>query len=152
MKHLFTLIMLTLATMILADTSPERPPIGTRLQSDEILFKASIDAIDDIVIYNGKLCIEHVSRNKPQNITIDGKTWEPTWEANTSSNYTRFNPKLVSLKDIVAKVTLIKGRGNAVIQEQPSKENKYRLIIRLTDGGSGADELEIKISLNPKGK
>lgn len=152
MKSLLIVGLLTLATAMFADPSTERLPFGTRPQTDEIVFKATVDATDDIVIYNGKLYIEHIARNKPHTITINGETWEPTWDGNTSSFYTRFDPKLCSLKEVVARVDLIEGRGEAVIQEQPSKANKYRLTIRLTDGGSGAAEAEVKIVLETKEK
>ncbi|MEN3944223.1 hypothetical protein WJU23_23170 [Prosthecobacter sp. SYSU 5D2] len=154
MKRFLTLLMLALATALVAhaDPAPERLPFGARPETEEIVFKATVDATDDLVIYNGKLHIEHVARNKPHTMTVNGEAWEPSWEGSTSSSYARFKPKLRSLKDVVAKVELIQGRGEAVIQEQPTKENKYRLVVRITDGGPAAAEAEVKIVLEAKEK
>lgn len=111
----------------------------------KLVFKAMVDATDDIIIQDGKLRIHHIDWSKPQEIKVNEKKWLPIWTGNDTEAYDAFDRPLPSLVDAHPRIRLVKGEGEAAIRELPSKENGYQLVIRVTDAILGASEFELHV-------
>ena len=49
-------------------------------------------------------------------------------------------------RNVTVSVRRIKGRKDVTVAEQPSRDNKYSAIIRITDSRGGSDNCEVVIS------
>ena len=111
----------------------------------KIVFKAAIDAGDNIIVQDGKLRIEHIDWTKPKDISVNGIKWSPEWNDNKTDDFVAFNPALAPFSGSKVSVTNVKGKGEATILEPPTDANGQKLMIHLQDKGSGATEFEVRI-------
>jgi hypothetical protein len=125
--------------------------------SRSVTFRAYVDGADVVKLSGERLWIEHLLWQQPVRNSVNGTTWNPTWNEthspsfpnwsdNESRPYTlkrRFSPH----NPDNIKLVKIAGRGPIVIIEKPSPDNHQTLAIRLDDGPmSGADWYEFKVS------
>ena len=114
-----------------------------------IVFKASVDAGDNVVIQNGKLHIEHIDWTKPKDISVNGIKWEPNWQDKITDEFTKFTPPLAPFAGAHVAVTTakkVKKGGYVKVLEQPTDANGQKLIVHLQDEGGGASDFEIHIT------
>ncbi len=114
-----------------------------------IVFKASVDAGDNVVIQNGKLHIEHIDWTKPKDISVNGIKWEPNWQDKITDDFTKFTPPLAPFAGAHVAVTTakkVKKGGYVKVLEQPTDANGQKLIVHLQDEGGGASDFEIHIT------
>ena len=114
-----------------------------------IVFKASVDAGDNVVIQNGKLHIEHIDWTKPKDISVNGIKWEPNWQDKITDEFTKFTPPLAPFGGAhvaVRSVKKVKKDGYVKVIEQPTDANGQKLIVHLQDEGGGASDFEIHIT------
>lgn len=111
--------------------------------SGNIRIKARIDGSDKLILKDNKLWFWHVNCDRPKDISIDGKKWNPAWNGNESRHCeTLFQP----LSKATVKVKKLKGRGSVAIAEYPTDENEKTLVIAIDDKENGADEYEFVVS------
>ncbi|MGO8767002.1 MAG: hypothetical protein ACLQSR_17940 [Limisphaerales bacterium] len=112
----------------------------------KLTFKAYVDGTDIIKLNGKKLWIEHQEWQLPNQITVNGKKWNPEWNQNTSAPYSLsrvFNQR--NLEKI--KLTKVVGRGTISIMELPKPANQETLSIKVDDGPfGGADWYEFVVS------
>ena len=114
-----------------------------------IVFKASVDAGDNVVIQNGKLHIEHIDWTKPKDISVNGIKWEPNWQDKITDEFTKFTPPLAPFAGAHVAVTTakkVKKNGYVKVLEQPTDANGQKLIVHLQDEGGGASDFEVHIT------
>ena len=114
-----------------------------------IVFKASVDAGDNVVIQNGKLHIEHIDWTKPKDISVNGIKWEPNWQDKITDDFAKFTPPLAPFAGAhvtVRSVRKVKKDGYVKVLEQPTDANGQKLIVHLQDEGGGASDFEVHIT------
>jgi hypothetical protein len=110
-----------------------------------VKFRAFVDGLDVVKISGHRLWMEHMDAQLPVSMRVNGKSWSPAWNDNTSavfelSGALRGNPANI-------KLTQRLGRGTVSIVEQPSADNDKTLTIKIDDGSyGGADWYEFTIS------
>jgi hypothetical protein len=143
-------LLVVAASQLFAQTEYQlKPAIGALPKTNIIVFSALIDATDNLIIRNGKVQIQHVAGKPPTNMSINGKEWNPRWKKDITDSFSKFSPSLPVLKDSKVTVELLKGRGSATVLESPTIQNDYSLIIQIRDGGSGAREAEVRVTIVP---
>ncbi len=111
--------------------------------SGNIRIKARVDGRDKLIFKDNKLWFRHVDCDRPKDISIDGKKWNPAWNGNESRHFeTLFQP----LSKAAVKVKKLKGRGSVSIDEYPNDENEKTLVIAIDDKENGSDEYEFVVS------
>ena len=124
-------------------------PVATTVGTRRIVFRATVDAGDNVVIKDGKLHIEHIDWSKPLNISINGVNWAPNWQDKITDDFTKFTPPLAPFAGRHVAVNLakkVKNKGYVKVLEQPTDTNGQKLVIHLQDEGGGASDFEIHIS------
>ena len=124
-------------------------PVATTIGTRRIVFRASVDAGDNVVIKDGKLHIEHIDWSKPLNISINGVNWAPNWQDKITDDFTKFTPPLAPFDGrhvSVNSAKKVKNKGYVKVLEQPTDTNGQKLVIHLQDEGGGASEFEVHIS------
>ena len=123
-------------------------PFNTQM-TRKIVFKAMVDAGDNVVIQGGKLHIEHIDWEKPKEISINGMKWTPNWDGKRSDEFVGFTPPLAPFAgaNVTVKLTKkVKKNGGAKVLEPPTEANGQKLVVHLQDEGSGASEFEVHIA------
>jgi hypothetical protein len=114
--------------------------------SRTVTFKAMVDGVDVVKLSGNRLWIEHQSWKIPIKVMVNGKSWNPAWNDNTSMPFLLnrvFRP--ADPKNI--KLASHKGRGPISIVELPAPANDETLAIKLDDGDFGAaDWYEFTVS------
>jgi hypothetical protein len=128
-----------------AASKPFGDSIASQQLTRRIVFKADVDAGDNVIIENGKLHIQHIDWKKPGDITINGIKWPPQWNGNTSDDFTGFTPPLAPFAGAKVNVRKVKGRGEVTILEPPTDANGQKLVVHLQDNGSGSSHFEVHI-------
>ena len=129
-----------------------KPKIGDPFNTQmtrKIVFKALVDAGDNLIIQNGKLRIEHIDWKKPKDISINGIKWTPNWEDKKTDEFVGFVPPLAPFAGAnvtVKKVQKVKSRGGVTVLEPPTETNGQKLVVHLQDEGAGASEFEVHIT------
>ena len=124
-------------------------PVATTIGTRRIVFRASVDAGDNVVIKDGKLHIEHIDWSKPLNISVNGVNWVPNWQDKITDDFTKFTPPLAPFAGRHVSVNLakkVKNKGYVKVLDQPTDSNGQKLVIHLQDEGSGASDFEVHIS------
>jgi hypothetical protein len=111
-----------------------------------VTFRAYVDGTDVVKLSGGQLWVEHLQWQKPDQMSINGKSWNPIWNDNTTAAYSLShafkpgNPDKISLTKKV-------GRGRIAITERPKPDNGRTLSVRVDDGPmGGADWYEFTVS------
>lgn len=129
-----------------------KPKIGDPFNTQmtrKIVFKAMVDAGDNVVIQGGKLHIEHIDWEKPKDISINGIKWTPNWDGKKSDEFVGFAPPLAPFAgaNVTVKQTKkVKKNGGVKVIEPPTETNGQKLVVHLQDEGSGASEFEVHIT------
>ena len=152
MKHTLLILFLGAAAVWADPAAPANKtaspsPFGAGEESAKSLRRISIRGkfdCDLIKIQNGKVWIEHVSFEKPTDLSINGVHWKPQWQGNNSG---RFELKLPvdSFDNATVKVTKVQGRSELASVELPTPQNKQTLSIKVVDQPLGVDTYEIHI-------
>ena len=90
-----------------------------------VTFRAFVDGVDVVKLSGKNLWIEHQEHQLPNKMFIDGKTWNPVWNKNTSATgelKPPFNPR----KPESVKLIRPLGRGTISIVEMPTPANGIR--------------------------
>ena len=96
-------------------------------QSGRVVWKGRVDDDVRIVIRGGTADVE----------TIGGTPYY-----NSSTNFSASLPR----RRVNVRLQLRKGRGEAFIEQQPSRENDFAAVIRIRDSRGGASDYEIEVS------
>jgi hypothetical protein len=116
-----------------------------------------VDGTDVVKLSGSRLWIEHLQWQQPVRISVNGATWNPTWnetQSPTFPNWSDNESRPYTLKRWFSphnpdNIKLVKtaGRGPIAIIEKPSPANQQTLSIKLDDGPmSGADWYEFTVS------
>jgi len=100
-------------------------------------LKAYVDGTDVVKLCGHSVWIEHQTWQLPNQITVNGKKWNPQWNGTNSRPYELgwgFNPR----RGENIKLTKLIGRGTITILEMPTPENKETMSIQMDDGSFGA--------------
>jgi hypothetical protein len=119
--------------------------MGTR----RIVFRATVDAGDNVVIQDGKLHIEHIDWTKPKDISINGIKWTPEWQGNTTNRFANFIPPLAPFAGSHVSARLakkVKNKGWVKVLEEPTDANDQKFVVHLQDEGNGASDFEVHIT------
>ena len=114
-----------------------------------IVFRATVDAGDNVIIQDGKLHIEHIDWTKPKDISVNGIKWEPNWQGKITDDFTKFTAPLAPFAGAqvaVRSVKKLKNDGYVKVLEQPTEANGQKLTVHLQDEGGGASDFEIHIT------
>ena len=128
-----------------ATPKPAFNALGTR----RIVFRAAVDAGDNVVIQNGKLHIEHIDWTKPKDISVNGIKWTPNWQDKITDDFEKFTPPLAPFAGAQVTARLakkVKKNGWVKVLEQPTDANGQKLIVHLQDEGNGASDFEVHIT------
>jgi hypothetical protein len=74
--------------------------------------------------------------------TADVETIGGTPYSNSSTNFSASLPR----RRVNVRLQIRKGRGEAFIEQQPSRENDFAAVIRIRDSRGGASDYEIEVS------
>jgi hypothetical protein len=96
-------------------------------QSGRVVWKGRVDDDIRIVIRGGTADVE----------TIGGTPY-----SNSSTNFSASLPR----RRVNVRLQIRKGRGEAFIEQQPSRENDFAAVIRIRDSRGGASDYEIEVS------
>ncbi len=128
--------------------APPKPAFnapGTR----RIVFRATVDAGDNVVVQNGKLHIEHIDWTKPKDIAVNGIKWAPNWQDKITGDFEKFTPPLAPFASAHVSARLVKklkNNGGVKVIEQPTDANGQKLVVHLQDEGGGASDFEVHIT------
>ena len=123
-------------------------PFNTQM-TRKIVFKAMVDAGDNLIIQNGKLHIEHIDWKNPKDISINGIKWTPNWEGKKSDEFVGFVPPLAPFAGANVTVKLakkVRNNGGVTVLEPPTEANGQKLVVHLQDIGGGASDFEVHIT------
>lgn len=96
-------------------------------QSGRMVWKGRVDDDVRIVIRGGSADVE----------TIGGTPYY-----NASTNFSASLPR----RRVNVRLQIRKGRGEAFVEQQPSRENDFAAVIRVRDSKGGASDYEIEVS------
>lgn len=111
-----------------------------------ILIKARIDGHDLFHYSDGKLWIEHLSAQKPLQITINGVPWQPVWNGNETEPFTAFSPLPAPFGESRPRFKQIAGRDKAKLEKLPTVNVKKIATIDVSDVPGGDDIYEFQLS------
>lgn len=114
--------------------------------SGHIRIKVRIDGSDKLLVRGKELWIQHIGADRPKDISIDGRKWNPVWDGNETRHFDALVTSFRPLSKATVKLKKWKGRGSVVIDEYPSEENENTLIIAIDDKENGAADYEIAVS------
>jgi hypothetical protein len=133
------LIYLCIAFFSIANGAEPKP-------THQLDIKGLIDDTDEFTVQNGKLTIHHIAWSLPLKLVINDKKWTPTWKDNQTEAFDDFDPELASFVDAKVEIHMYRGRGEALILEQPTNHNNYKLVFRLHDNGEGASDFYVRLT------
>jgi len=124
-----------------ASPSASQAPFGSAMDTGKelrhITIRGKFDA-DNIKVQNGAVWIEHLSFDKPTELSINGVRWNPTWQGNTSDRFQLPAP-VIPFGDAKVRVRKLLGRSPIALLDLPSAKNNQTLTIKAVDSPVGVD-------------
>lgn len=114
-------------------------------QVSEIIVEGQFE-ISDLVLGPRGFWIIHRMHDKPTQLLVNGRPWQPTWNENTSSVCDVLAAPLKPVReDRFVEVTRLLGRGTVSVETPPQKLNGETLMVRITDEPNGAGGHRVRL-------
>jgi len=125
---------LLLAALAGAADEPRPLPLRNRVPEGATLcltWSADLDGIEDLRIRGHDLRVEHKKLGRPRDVHETLHTPLPA-------------------KELGIFVRLVRGRGSALVLQDPSKANGYEAVVRVVDRGKGSAPAEVEVYYGPR--
>jgi hypothetical protein len=113
-----------------------------------IHIRLRVDGTDRLRYADGKFWIEHGSNKKPEEITINGVEWKPTWVGDITEPFTAFDPKPVPMGNSRIIFKQLAGRAKAELEKPPAGNFEKIATIEVKDPPGDFDTYEFTLSWN----
>lgn len=134
MDTMRTAVLLWLAAVAAAEGEPRPLPLRNQVPEDATLcltWAAELDGVEDLRIRGRTVEVEHRKLGRPRDVR---KTFHAP----------------LPRKELGVFVRLVRGRGGAVVLQDPSAANGYEAVVRVLDRGKGTAPAEVEVYYGPR--